>query len=239
MRRFSQFPLLAGSILCVAAVLAPPVASAQQVVVNGGSPNQGIGQYIYDLNEAATKFSLSGPTQFDGIRFWGILDDFAPNPPNIFWQILEDATIDPFHVPGTAVIASGSAVATSTFDSDLGIPGYGSWQFDLAVGPQTLTSGVFWLALHAPADPKYPDADPYASLMWETSDVQGANASQQLDAGTGWGPSGDAELAFALTNSASVVTTPEPATFTLLATGLFGVAGIGLRRRRRTPQTDV
>jgi MYXO-CTERM domain-containing protein len=217
-------------------VVTPTRAAAQQVVVNGGAPNQGIGQNIVDDGQAATSFSLTDAINFDAIRFWGLLGQSTPYNPDIFWQVLADDG----GMPGSTVVASGDAIATPTLDGELqDFPGFYSWQFDLGVGPQTLGSGIFWLALHDGRVDPSPDAlfDPTAytgsGLIWETSDAAGANMFQQFDVAPDWGPTGDTELAFELTNANSVVTTPEPATFTLLATGLFGMAGIAARRRRR------
>jgi PEP-CTERM motif-containing protein len=235
-RRSLHALTLAGLSLCIASILAPSRAAAQQVVVNGGAPNQGIGQNIFDDGQSATVFSLTDALNFDAVRFWGILGQSTPYNPDIFWQILADDG----GMPGATVVASGDAIAMSTFDTELqDFPGFYSWQFDLGVGPQTLGSGIFWLALHDGRVDPSPDAmfDPTAytgsGLIWETSDAAGANMFQQFDVAPDWGPTGDTELAFDLTSAGSVTTTPEPATLTLFATGLLAMAGVGVRRHRR------
>jgi len=223
-----------------ATLMAARPAAAQQVVVNGGAPNQGIGWNIFDDNRAATSVLLGGTTSFDGIDFWGILPQSAPYAPDIFWQlVLADATTG---LPGGTVAASGDAIATATLDRELdAFPGFFSWQFDLGIAPQTLSAGMYWLMLHDgivnPAPTSLDPADGYtaSNLIWETADGPGQSAVQTFDVSSDWSDAALGGLAFELTSSAAPVTaTPEPATLVLVATGLIGVGGAaGLARRRR------
>ncbi len=208
--------------LCAAA--APTLA---QVAVNGGAPNSGAGWNIFDDNRAASVFSISAPTSFDAIRFWGILFQNAPYTPDIFWQILRDEGGS----PGTSVALEGNAVADATLRTELASsPGAFSWQFDLATGARTLSDGVYWLALHD--GPLNPSGFTGSSLIWETTAAPGAYDIQTFSVADTWSDGGQTGLAFDL-RTMPVVATPEPASVILLASGLLSIGGIGARRRRR------
>ena len=214
--------------LSVASLTAGPApAAAQQVVVDGGAPNEGIGWNIFDDNRAASYFSLAGRTAFDDIRFWGILPDASPYSANIFWQIFTDDGSGPSStIAAQGVVATTSAIRTELTD----FPGYYSHVFDLALtGPQSLDAGNYWLALHDGV--LDPFGGTHSNLIWETSDAaDGANRIQTFSIDDTWADNGPSGLAFQLSAPGSVVVAPEPATLVLLVTGLLIVGGKSRRR---------
>ncbi len=211
----------------IAALSASAGASANaQVVVNGGAPNEGIGWNIFDDNRAAAQFSAGASTVFDAIRFWGLLPSAPAYSPNIYWEILSDAN----GAPSASVVASGNALATGTERVELSaFPGFFSWQFDLGVGPQLLTGGMYWLALHdGPLDPS---GFTSSTLIWETTATPGTYATQTFSVDDHWDVNPTTGLAFELRQE--VVATPEPATLMLVASGFAVIAVFGVRHRQR------
>ena len=234
-RAFMSYPehvmrVLTRSLVTAAIPLLAAFATARgQVAVNNGTPNGGAGWNIFDDNRAASVFSLSGPTSFDAVRFWGILFQDTPYAPTMFWQILRDDGGS----PGTSVASEGNTVAAGTLRTELAAsPGAFSWQFDFATGAQTLGAGVYWLALlDGPLDPS---GFTGSSLIWETTAAPGAYDIQTFSIDDTWSSGDQVGLAFAL-RATPVVATPEPGSLTLLASGLLSIGGVGagLRRRQR------
>src|SRR5688572_1388908 len=127
------------TIALLALLIAAPVTG--QSVYNNGAPNGQAGWNIFDDFRAADDFLASGT--FNLIRFWALLPTGYTSPSNIFWAILEDGSAG---TPGPTSLVSGSVVAQQTLRTSFAF-GFDSWQFDLAVGPQSLGPGIFWLAL--------------------------------------------------------------------------------------------
>lgn len=227
-------PALILALFCTAPLSA-------QVVVEGGAPNGQVGWQISGDTRLATAFTIgSGGVAFDGIRFWGIAD--VPYSPDIYWQILGDASGAP---NDDTIAAEGHAVATGSNSTALAsAPGYSSWQFDLAVGPQSLPAGTFWLALHDGVLDPTGMIVTSTDLYWESTDdgppsmSESISASTTLPAGERWGRQLDAGLAFELVAAQEVTTTPEPASLLLVATGAFGVMGAGLVGRKHRRKDD-
>lgn len=221
--------LAVASALCAGLLaLAPAPAPAQQVVVDGGAPNQGIGWNIFDDNRAASFFSIDGDASFDHIRFWAILPDETPHSANIFWQILTDDGGS----PSSTVAAQGIEATTSTVRTELtDFPGFYSHVFDLAlVGSRTLGAGSYWLTVHDGV--LDPFEGTHSTMFWETSDAAGgANRIQTFSIDDSWVDNGPGGLAFQLTGPGSVIVTPEPTSLVLLASGLLLIAGARSRRR--------
>jgi hypothetical protein len=210
-----------GLLLALSALIAVSTPAAAQVVHSNGAPNGQAGFDIFNDFRAADDFAVTTTLGFDLIRFWGLLPSSGTYTPTIFWQILTDAG----GAPGTTSVASGSAVANSTLRTPLAV-GFDSWQFDLAVGPQLLGPGIFWLALH---DGPLGDVTD-SSLLWEMTDARtGSEFAVDFIPVSEWSGNFGGDLAFELHDSTTV--TPEPATMTLVATGCIVVAAV--RRRRR------
>jgi len=235
MHRLTRPITLAGAALCVAMLaLSPAPVAAQQVVVEGGAPNEGIGWDIFDDNRAATFFSVNDAVTFDMIRFWGILPGDTPYASNIFWQIFtDDGSVAGGAGAPTGVIAAGGVDATtSTVRTELSYAtGFFSHQFDVAVSSQSLGAGAYWLTLYDQEFFGGPDGGTHSGLIWETTGAGGANRGQTFTIDENWYENGEVGLAFQLSGPGAVTVTPEPATLTLLAAGLLCL-GAGVRRRR-------
>jgi hypothetical protein len=202
--------------------------AAAQTVYNNGAPNGQAGWDIFNDFRAADDFMSAGALAFDQIRFWGLLPTGFSYAPTIFWQILSDAGGG---TPGTTAIASGSALAQTTLRTSLAV-GFDSWQFDLAVGRQLLGPGVFWLALHDGPIGGITDS----TLLWETSAAgAGSQFAVELLPTNEWSGNMGGNLAFSLHDT---TVTPEPVTLVLLGSGLLGLAGARMRRRKSNTNAE-
>jgi hypothetical protein len=210
----------AAALVALVLVAAPTSA---QVVYNNGSPDGQAGSDIFNDFRAADDFTVSTSLAFDLVRFWALLPAGSTYAPSIFWQILTDGG----GVPSPTVVASGTVVAASTLRASFPF-GFDSYQLDLSIGPQLLSPGVFWLALH---DGQLGDITD-SSLLWEMPGNQsGAQFAVDFIPANQWTGDWGGDLAFEL-HSRPVSAVPEPATLALVATGVAGVAGFRRRQRK-------
>jgi len=206
-------------VTAVLAISAATRASAQ-VVYNNGSPTGG-GFEMAGWIEA-DDFYFTAPSSFDHIRFW-TLEDGTPSTSFQWWIFGNNAG-----QPGS-ILYNGTAIPTRELQ---GGGYYSTYQNDLSISSLSFGPGTtYWLGLHEGTDYNY------KSIYWESTDPNATNPGHLSYQGTmnNWQTLGE-QFAFELIND-NTSTVPEPASMTLLASGLIGVFGIARRRSRRESLT--
>ena len=204
--------------LVAVGVLAARGLAAQTIVYStfgpGDSYRTGVSccdQYIVQYTQwMAASFTYAGPSGLE----------------------LERVRLATYFGPGgasapTASFWAGSDIGSATLLESWVLTGYTPnvdqiFSLSAVTGNPFVTGETYWLRLATGI------TGSTGGWRWNDQGVLGASAS--FDQGTSWQSFPEAN---ALAWDVSAILTPEPATMTLLATGLAGLAGASLIRRRR------
>lgn len=215
------------SVLIGATVLVAPVASAQTVFTNpwnSGAPDAGA--WSQPTQMLAGQFKLSANAAVNGASWYGTMFSADPLNTGDIWAFdvlfLND-------VAGPSGLVASRSVVASVFDTGIDVAS--------GVGPDERA----YLFTASFSDVSLSGATSYFLSVLNTQQVNtfrwstGLDASYagffSLDAGSSWSDLGArAPLNFSLESTTTA--TPEPATYLLMGTGLFFVAGFASRRKR-------
>jgi hypothetical protein len=204
-------------------LLAIPRAGSAQIIFNGGAPDQLNGNEMTQWVQY-NDFAFAGSQTVGEIDFWAIVGSPGYNG-SISWFVTNDNA----GVPGTTLF-SGNQAAVVTLTGNT-VNGDLAESLNKLFVNFTLGAGTYWLGLHN--GPLTDDTrDEY---YWETTSAGFGGAGEEDIAPFGdnsYGNNGQ-DHAFELLGTPNEVSpVPEPASMTLLAFGLVGMAAG--RRRRKT-----
>jgi hypothetical protein len=174
-------------------------------------------------------FTLGSVRTLTDVRFWAFHGANSYNG-SIYWQIFADDGGQP-----GAVVRSGTTTAVTETPTGRALFDAPEYQVDFSLGNVKLSAGTYWLGLHNGTS----DQTLRAEYYWETTPGNGSSHGVEslnsfVDGAYNNGYQHAFELydVLRLGNDATTASNPEPASLTLLGTGLVSLLGYGWKRRR-------
>jgi hypothetical protein len=215
-------PSKLGALALLLVALARPISA--QVVFDNGVPNNANGFPVSSPGTIADDFVLGSTTQL-GVFNWWVYILAGSVPATITAAYDFDVRANTGGSPG-AILQSFSVTSNLGTLSPYTLSGFApGYSLSASFGGLTLGPGTYWLSVSNYSDNISTEG------YWATSSSSGGNGEEA----TGAGPfdAAGAEFAFNLTGTPPSAVAPEPGTVWLLAAGLVGLAGAGMKKRRR------